>query len=356
MVRIAHISDSHLGSSLFQLTERREDARKCLKKAVEMAMRHSPDILVHTGDLYDSHFPSVEDQNFTTKLFKELSKKLPVVVLQGNHDMPFGYRYHSSPVRTLENAEFVISTGDKPTKVEKIECDGKEIELHLISWANHFVFTRFLDTTTPETDDAFFFAHDIPVRKENLPIHFQYYGFGHGHNFWLDEEYSIGRTGSTCIVDWRKEMGGNKRLIVVDADNENVEFTTEILNDTREFKFLTGLDISGMGPDEANVSIRNSLSTLSPKKEKPIVILQVNGMIDAETEDGIQRAELLKYGEKYLHPLFLHIEPNWVCLGPRKIDLSEPLNIQKSIEEYLEQTGTPDNESILSMLQEIVEG
>jgi exonuclease SbcD len=88
MVRIAHISDSHLGCSLFQLAERREDARKCLKKAVEMAMRHSPDILIHTGDLFHSYLPQNDDMNFVVQLFKGLRNKTVLIVLQGNHDQP----------------------------------------------------------------------------------------------------------------------------------------------------------------------------------------------------------------------------------------------------------------------------
>jgi exonuclease SbcD len=88
MVRIAHISDSHLGCSLFQLAERRENARKCLKKAVEMAMRHSPDILIHTGDLFHSYLPQNDDMNFVVQLFKGLRNKTVLIVLQGNHDQP----------------------------------------------------------------------------------------------------------------------------------------------------------------------------------------------------------------------------------------------------------------------------
>ncbi len=76
MVRVAHISDSHLGSSMFQLVERREDARKCLGKALDMAMRKSPDIIVHTGDLFHESLPQNDDRNFVIKQFKKLKDKV----------------------------------------------------------------------------------------------------------------------------------------------------------------------------------------------------------------------------------------------------------------------------------------
>ena len=130
MVRIAHISDSHLGCSLFQLIERREDARLCLKKAVDMALRQSPDILIPTGDLFHSHYPSIEDMKFVIELLKDLKEQLPVVVLQGNHDHPYGYHHGLSPLIALETMDLIISTHDKPYATITKEFDGKELEIH----------------------------------------------------------------------------------------------------------------------------------------------------------------------------------------------------------------------------------
>jgi exonuclease SbcD len=338
MVRIAHISDSHLGSSMFQLTERKEDARRCLKKAVEMAMKHSPDMLVHTGDLFHSSLPQNEDMIFVIELFKSLKDKVRLIVLDGNHDVPYGYRYAYSPLRGLETMELIISTGSEPYKIITESYDGKSVEIHLVSWTSGHQLEHFLNNAKPKEKTALFFAHDIQTPKENLPVFFNYYGCGHKHNFWLDEEYDIGRPGSTCYINWDREIGGRKKLIVVDVDSSGNEYTLQQLNDVREFKFLTGVDITGMGPEEVNNSLRNSLDTLSPKKTKPIIIMKVNGLIDSETERSIERSEILKYGEKKLDPLFLHIEPNWSSLGARPITLSKPLDVETSILEYMQQT------------------
>lgn len=355
MVRIAHISDSHLGNSLFQLTERREDARQCLKKAVDMAMRQSPDILVHTGDLFHSPLPQNDDMLFVIELFKELRDKVRVVVLDGNHDIPYGYRYNFSPLRGLETMELIVSTSGGPYSTFTETYDGKKVEMHLVSWTSTHQLEYFLNSAKSNEDISLFFAHDISVEKEKLPIYFNYYGCGHKHNFWLDEEYDIGRPGSCCFVNWDREMGGKKKLIIVDIDNsgEN-EYTLETLNDVREFKFITGVDITGMGSDEVNQTLTNSLSNLAPKKEKSIIIMKVNGLIDSETERGIERKELLEFGEKKLNPLFLHIEPNWQCAGPRNVNLSEPLNVEKSVREYMEQTNDKLAKDVLEILPKLL--
>ncbi len=146
-------------------------------------------------------------------------------------------------------------------------------------------------------------------------------------------------------------MGGKKKLIVADIDNSGKnEYTLQTLNDVREFKFVTGLDITGMGPEEVNSTLKNSIGKLSPKKKKPIIIVQVNGLIDTETERGIERSQLLEYGEKKLDPLFLHIEPNWSSLGPRPVSLSKPLDVETSILEYMQQTKDKRAEQVKKLM------
>ncbi|MBD3406868.1 MAG: hypothetical protein GF411_12195 [Candidatus Lokiarchaeota archaeon] len=352
MVRIAHISDSHLGKTLFQLVERKDDVRQCLKKAIDMAMRKSPDILVHTGDLFENPLPSMEDLTFAMDLFKSIQDKVEVFLVHGNHDIPYGYRHIQSPISALESAGVVKSTGNDHYKAHKIDIDGRKIEVHLFSWTRDKLFERKLNSIVPQTDPAFLFAHHIPVKKERLPIHFNYYGCGHAHSFWLDEEYDIGRPGSTCYVNWSKEVGGKKKLIVVDSDSQGNEYSTENLNDVREFKFPQA-KITGMGPDEANSYLQGMISKLSPKKDGAIVIVRVDGIIDSETENGLDRIKILQHAENQLNSLFVHVEPNWICYGPREIKLKQPLNIEASIRDYIEQTDEEGLDDLLDLVGRI---
>ncbi len=357
MVRIAHISDSHLGSSLFQLIERREDARKCLGKAVDMAMRHSPDILVHTGDLFHTPFPMPDDTNFVVGLLKELNDNVTVIVLQGNHDIPYGYRHAQSPIWLLENAGLLQSTGESDNRELSIDVDGKEVKLHLISWTRDRKFERYLNSMNSTGDITLLFSHHIPIDYDKLPARYDYVGCGHAHNFRIDEENNVGRPGSTCVVDWKREMGGSRKLIIADIDTSGIEFTTEKLNDVREFKFHTGLDITGMNSHEANDAIKGWLSSLSPKKKgQPIIIMNVNGIVTPETESGIERNGIIEYGEKRLEPLFLHIEPNWEVAGPAPVSLTEPLNVETSLKEYLHYSEHASADKVLDELRKVSGG
>ncbi|TFG34582.1 hypothetical protein EU527_02440 [Candidatus Thorarchaeota archaeon] len=350
MVRIAHISDSHLGSSMFQLTERREDARKCFEKAIDKAMAKSPDILVHTGDLFHESLPQNDDQNFVIKTFKRVQGKVDLFVLQGNHDHPYGFRYNHSPLIGLETMGLIKSTGEKAYKGFKKSYDGKPVELHLLSWTSERTLDHVLNEVKPEEDIALFFAHDLPRKSDDLPVTFDYYGCGHKHTFFLDKENNIGRPGSTCFVRWETEFQGTKKIIFIDIDSKGCEYEVETLNDVREFKFVPAVNISKMNPEQANTAIKKRIDEIAPKKEKPIIIVQVNGIIDSETERNMDRTKVLQYGESKHNPLFLHIAANWKCSIPTSIQFSEPLNVERTVQEYMAAT----NDELQSEVNEIL--
>lgn len=341
---------------MFQLVERREDARKCFEKAVDKAMAKSPDILIHTGDVFHESLPQNDDLNFVIKLFKNLQGKVDLFVLQGNHDQPYGFRYNHSPLIGLETMGLIKSTGEKAYKGFKKTYDGKPVEIHLLSWTSERMLNRVLHEIKPEEDIALFFAHDLPRESENLPVTFDYFGCGHKHTFFLDEENCIGRPGSTCFVRWETEYRGSKKIIVADIDSNGCEFEVETLNDVREFKFVPPVNISEMGPDEADNAIKKRLDEISPKKDRPIIIVQVNGIIDNDTEKKMNRSQVLHYGETKHHPLFLHIAANWECKIPMEIKFSEPLNIEQSIQEYMAATHDKLEKEVNQMLPKFLGG
>ncbi|TFH03679.1 MAG: hypothetical protein E4H14_16285 [Candidatus Thorarchaeota archaeon] len=356
MVRIAHISDSHLGSSMFQLVERREDARKCLEKAIDMALKKSPNIIVHTGDLFHDALPQNDDLNFVIKLFKKIRDKVNLIVLQGNHDHPFGHRYNLSPLIGLETMGLIQSTGDKAHKGFQKTYDGKSVEIHLVSWAFESELNRVLHEKQPKADIALLFAHHIPYRGEDLPATFDYYGCGHKHTFKLDKENNVGRPGSTCYVKWETESKGTKKIIVVDVDSSGCEYDLETLNDVREFKFVPPVNISKMRPEQADDAIKHGLDQISLSKERAIIIMQVNGIIDYDTEKKMERTKVRQYGESKFNPLLLHIASNWQCNVSQDVSFSEPLNVEKSIQEYMKATKDELIEQINEILPQLLGG
>ena len=87
-MRIAHISDTHLGFRQYGLQERKEDFKKAFVNAFEKIAELSPDIVVHTGDLFDySHPPTRALKTAMEVLSKFSQKEIPVFILPGTHDL-----------------------------------------------------------------------------------------------------------------------------------------------------------------------------------------------------------------------------------------------------------------------------
>ena len=86
-MRLLHLSDWHLGKTLYK-QPRTEDHAAVIEEMIGIAKEAKPDLILHTGDLFDALRPSTEVLHQGVEALKELSEIAPVVALCGNHDYP----------------------------------------------------------------------------------------------------------------------------------------------------------------------------------------------------------------------------------------------------------------------------
>jgi exonuclease SbcD len=86
-MRLLHTSDWHIGKMLYGASRRR-DHEVVVAEIVEIARDFRPDLILHTGDLFDASMPSVEDMRLAIEMLDELSAIAPVLVIRGNHENP----------------------------------------------------------------------------------------------------------------------------------------------------------------------------------------------------------------------------------------------------------------------------
>ncbi|MBK8251983.1 MAG: exonuclease SbcCD subunit D [Polyangiaceae bacterium] len=86
-MKLLHTSDWHLGRITYN-TSRAEDHTKVIGEILDLARQEKPDLVVHTGDLFESVRPAYEDMERATQALLALGEVAPVVVLCGNHDSP----------------------------------------------------------------------------------------------------------------------------------------------------------------------------------------------------------------------------------------------------------------------------
>lgn len=99
-MKIAHISDLHLGKNLhnFSLIE---DQKYILDKIIDTLVKEKIQALIIAGDVYDKSIASVEAINlFESFLLSLVQKKISVLIVSGNHDsferLTFGKKFMES--------------------------------------------------------------------------------------------------------------------------------------------------------------------------------------------------------------------------------------------------------------------
>ncbi len=84
-MKLLHTSDWHLGSKLGR-NDRAPDHLEAIKGLLEVAESASPDLILHTGDLFDASRPPYEALQLGVRALGRLAKAAPTVVIAGNHD------------------------------------------------------------------------------------------------------------------------------------------------------------------------------------------------------------------------------------------------------------------------------
>lgn len=87
-MRILHTSDWHAGK-VWKGKKRLDELERVLAHLAEYVCRESIDLLIHSGDVFDTPSPSAEAESLVFRFFKSVGQAgVPSVVIAGNHDSP----------------------------------------------------------------------------------------------------------------------------------------------------------------------------------------------------------------------------------------------------------------------------
>jgi exonuclease SbcD len=105
-MKLLHVSDWHLGRTTYNVS-RAEDHDKVLAEIIAIAGREKPDLVLHTGDLFESVRPAYEDMDRGIRALQDLARVAPVVVLCGNHDSPALFRLFAKLLGEASRIHFI---------------------------------------------------------------------------------------------------------------------------------------------------------------------------------------------------------------------------------------------------------
>lgn len=120
MVRLLHVSDTHLGYRQYHSDQRREDFMDAWRQCVDIANREDVDALIHTGDLYHSKNPDLETQIDVAEQIRRL--ECPFLPIVGNHERKRNRQFVDHLEMGFENVTPIAE--NTPIEIDDVSIHG----------------------------------------------------------------------------------------------------------------------------------------------------------------------------------------------------------------------------------------
>jgi exonuclease SbcD len=123
-VRLLHTGDWHVGKTLARRS-RIEEAREALEAVVSVAVEHEVDVVLVCGDVFEHLAPSPEaEQVVYEALVRFEERRIPVVLVAGNHDHP--QRWRAVEPLLARFAVYVVPDVRRPERGGIVEIAGRD--------------------------------------------------------------------------------------------------------------------------------------------------------------------------------------------------------------------------------------
>ena len=361
-MRLAHLSDTHLGYRQYNLDERENDIYDAFNQIVEKILEERVDIVIHSGDLFDSYRPPIKALKVFKEAIKKLSDRVKIISILGDHDIP---KRRGLPPHSLFDEIIVLGVG----KLEWVEVDGVLIAgiSNLRGKGIELLKTelRKFDTIAGKYRESILIAHQGIVRylpfeeayelkEDDLPKKATYYAFGHIHSRILTRfgRGYLAYAGSIEIMrrdeieSWNK---AGKGFFIVDLEGDEPEIH-RINIDIRP-QYVIKVDLTKNKIEDV------LLKYMSIKHRKlPILHIFISGRNPNMHQilgklNTLLRTRVLKYNVFFRDATLIHPSPE----PPEK----GGVNLRTLISEYLKKYGIKDQKYVdlaLNLYEYLSEG
>ncbi|WP_457568116.1 metallophosphoesterase [Desulfurobacterium sp.] len=294
-MKIAHISDSHLGYAQYNLAERKNDFFKAFKQAIEKIITLNVDLVIHTGDLFESPQPDMATLGKAIKQLQILKEKnIPVIAITGNHDRTLR-KGKISPQKILEELgllKLIDVCGEKiigdlyiagiqfmPASHlhEELKKNKQQFAEKAAKYRySIFMFHQGIDAYLPYEGAA-------EMSMSDLPEGFTYYAGGHIHTFIQEKgKYFFSYAGATEFRTAKEAEKTKRGFNIIDLKTRELHRVE--LENLRDFIITTVKE----GENERE-ALKKINETVQESKTQPVVIIKY-----LYTEKPFSETDLLK--------------------------------------------------------------
>ena len=234
-MRIVHLADTHLGFRQFgpkldpvrNINQRECDVYDRWHEAVDIAIRLQPDVVIHSGDLFDSSRPAPRAVAEALDGFARLREMgIPVVVIAGNHETPrfrsggsvfeilerFGIEAVWAEPRTIRIGEIAVHAVPHEPAAERLAEDVRSVSPDPAAAANVLVVHTGLEAL-PRS--GYGEVNEIELDPEVIAeVEHDYIALGHLHRHRVPQA-NAAYSGSLERLDFG-DVEGTKGVLEID--------------------------------------------------------------------------------------------------------------------------------------------
>jgi DNA repair exonuclease SbcCD nuclease subunit len=285
-MKIAHISDTHLGYMQYRLPERRQDFMIAFERAIDRCIEEGVDIILHTGDLFETHQPDMVTLSQCIKILQKVKNAgIEFIAITGNHDRALR-RGTIPPHRILEDLgilKLLNYRHDVPAEKLSLYLDGVLIAgfqyfpRRMVKILKGEFFNTLSELATKATVSIFMFHQGVgqylpyeesyEMELTEFPEGFDYYAGGHIHVF-VKENLKNGifsYAGSTEFRSSKEAERGKRGFNIFDTETKNLKRVE--LEGLRPFKVVR------FSEAEAERTLESILEFVSSTNIPPIVLM-----------------------------------------------------------------------------------
>jgi len=364
-MKILHVSDTHLGYSAYRkatpdgINQREIDTYNAFKQFVDYAVKSKPDLIIHSGDLFDSVRPNNRAITFAIDQILRISKeKIPFIIIAGNHEHPklretghiFSIFEHIEYIHPIYKAKYeVLSLNINKKKItihavpqcelkKQFEDEVKKIKPEKTSDYNivtsHGAITGIKEFSMNEFNELF-----IPAKV--LSKDFDYIGLGHYHKYSkiAENAFYSGSTERFTFTDATDKKGFIELEFVDDKlKTKFIELKIRLMIDTKPIK------CANLKLEELMNKIRQTVEEVGPKEKTFRITLDD---IPSHIYRGIDFGELRKLSGESIH---YEIKANVIKQGDSKPATSSKIDaLVNEFKQFIENKDLNEKEMILKL-------
>lgn len=335
---VAHISDTHLGYSQFNLEEREEDVYDAFDQAINVSIKEGVKVVILAGDLF--HMPKPQGEaivRFGDVLKKLKEHDIKTFFVLGEHDisrtrgvpvpyvfhnLDYAYYMHNGRTYEVDNLLLVGFDKHRRSEIDTLSEKLKEADRKAKAFSGHKILILHQGLSD-------FSSVAGEMNSTDLPSSFTYYAMGHYHDRYEKRFEHLGGPlaypGSIEITSSESIREADKGFYLVDVSGKEPSLNW-IKLDTRP-QIFTQIDYSNIARE-----IDYMISKIKLLKKKPIASVQIKG----ESIDSVVIMEnLSKLNDLVLHYIWEPVEEKQASLSvyderPRDID-TEMLNKTREV-------------------------